>query len=129
MLLLRLKPHERSILASFADIEKARQAAQELQENGFETVQVDEVGQDPGEAADRIHNLITGDVPGLANVVLGTDLDGRDAAVLKAADPSASGMADGGELAMTRQVLVTVVAAEQDAPRAEAILRKHGGMF
>jgi hypothetical protein len=126
---VRLKPPQRSILAAFSDFKQAEQAAAELKENGFETVQIDEVRQDPGEPTDRIHNLLTGDVPGLGNVVLGTDFAGRDAAVLKAADPSASGMADGSKLEMTRHVLVTVVVEEKDYPRAEAIIRKHGGAY
>jgi len=126
---LRLEPPLRSILATFSSFDQAEKAVSELKKSGFETVQMDEVRMDPGEPTDAFHNLITGKVPGLGNVVLGTDFTNRDAAVLLAADPSASGMADGNEMAITRNVLVTVIADEKDLPAAEEILQKHGGIF
>lgn len=129
--MLQLEAHQRSLLAFFAERRQAEQAAQELRDNGFATVQVDQVEAGSGEAADRINNPITGDVPGLANMVLGTDLAGRDEAVLLAADPNVSGMADGSrqETEPGRRVLVTVVAEEKEIPRAKAIINKHGGLF
>lgn len=126
---MQLKPDQRSILAAFTDMKHAEKAAAELKENGFEMVQVDELQQEPGEPTDAFHYVISGDVPGLANVVLGTSLSSRDAAVLKAADPAASGMADGSRQPLTGQVLLTVVMDKKDESKAEAIIRKHGGNF
>ncbi len=126
---LRLEPPQRSILVTFSSFDQAEKAVAELREHGFEMVQIDEVSMDPGEPTDAFHNLITGKMPGLGNVVLGTDFTSRDAAVMLATDPSASGMADGSELEITRNVLVTVVADEKELPRARQILHRHGGIY
>jgi len=126
---LRLDGHERSILVFSANLPRAERAVKELKENGFMTVQVDKVKAGSGEASDRLYSPVTGQVPGLAHVVLGTDPAGRDEAVMQAAHPDVSGMADGSRQEPQRRVLVTVVAGEKEMPRAEAILKKHGGMW
>ncbi len=124
---MRLQSNERSILAAFSDSKQAEQAAAELKESGVEAIRVDELRQEPGEPTDGLHELITGAGDRMARA--GTSLSSRDVAVLKAADPDSSGMADGSQQEMSRPVLLTVVVDEKDFARAADIVRKHGGTF
>jgi hypothetical protein len=120
---------ERNILAGFRTIDAANNAAEQLRKAGFDTVQVDTIGQYPGDGVEKRMNPITGDIPGLGNLTLGADFpNARDSSVLAAADPAASGMSDGGQDTVGLSVLVTAVVPEERGDEATDMLRSHGGV-
>lgn len=119
---------ERNILAGFKSIDAAERAAQALKQSGYETIQVDGVGQYPGEGVEKVMNPISGEIPSLGNLTLDADFpNGRDASVLAAADPSASGMSDGGQDAIGSSILLTCVVPESQGDQATQIIRSFGG--
>lgn len=119
---------ERNILAGFKSLDAAERAAQALKQAGFQTIQVDGVGQYPGEGVEKVMNPITGEIPSLGNLTLDADFpNGRDASVLAAADPSASGMSDGGQDAIGSSILLTCVVPENQGDQATQLIRSFGG--
>ena len=75
-------------------------------------------------------NPITVEIPSLGNLTLAGDFpSGRDASVLAAVDPDASGMADRGDDNMNRSVLLTAVVPEERGDEATEIIRSFGGMI
>jgi hypothetical protein len=120
---------ERNILSGFRTMEDAEKAANLLRQSGFETVQVDMIGQFPGDGVERILNPISGDFPSLGNITLAADFpNSRDASVLAAASPDASGMADRGDDNLHANVLLTAVVPEDRGDEATNIIRDCGGM-
>ena len=120
---------ERNILAGFKSLDAAERAAQALQQAGFQTIQVDGVGQYPGEGVEKYLNPLTGKIPGLGNLTLDADFPtGRDSSILAAADPSASGMSDGGQDAIGASVLLTCVVPENQGNQATELIRSFGGV-
>ncbi|WP_139492478.1 hypothetical protein [Brevibacillus dissolubilis] len=124
---------ERNILAGFHTMDEADKAAEQLKQAGIDTVQVDQVGQYPGIGVEKVLNPITGEIPSLGNLTLSAEFpSGRDASILAAADPDASGLSDGrqGRLASnTTGILLTCVVAENRAAEAEQIISSNGGEF
>ncbi|MGZ0051459.1 hypothetical protein [Brevibacillus gelatini] len=121
---------ERNILAGFHTEDEARQAEKALRQAGFTTIQIDKVGQFPGDGIEQITNPVSGDFPGLGVLTLAGDFpSGPDARVLAAANPDASGMSDRGDDNLTRTVLLTAVVAEERGDEATAIIRSHGGQI
>lgn len=121
---------ERNILAGFHTEDEARQAEKALRQAGFTTIQIDKVGQFPGDGIEQITNPVSGDFPGLGVLTLAGDFpSGPDARVLAAANPDASGMSDRGDDNLTRTVLLTAVVAEERGDEAVAIIRSHGGQI
>lgn len=120
---------ERNILAGFHNEEEAAKAADALRKAGFTTVQIDRIGQFPGDGNEKIMNPITGEIPSLGTMTLAGDFpNGRDASVLAAASPDASGMADRGDDNLNRSVLLTAVVPEERGDEATEIIRSFGGM-
>ncbi|MBO8165109.1 MAG: hypothetical protein H0Z34_15610 [Brevibacillus sp.] len=118
---------ERNILAGFQSADNANKAAEQLRQAGFETVQVEIIDRYPGEGVEQVINPISGKIPSLGNLTLDADFpSGRDASVLAAADPSASGMADGGQ-DRNGSVLLTAVVPEERGDEAAEIIRSFGG--
>jgi len=121
---------ERNILAGFHTEDEAGKAKEALQHAGFSIISIDRVGQFPGDGNERIMNPITGEIPSLGNLTLAGDFpSGRDASVLAAVDPDASGMADRGDDNMNRSVLLTAVVPEERGDEATEIIRSFGGMI
>jgi hypothetical protein len=119
---------ERNILAGFRNEDAANAAAKQLQKAGFDTVQVEVIGRYPGEGIQKVTNPITGEIPNLGSLTLGADFPtGRDASILAAADPAASGMSDGGQETVGRSVLLTAVVPEDRADEATAIITAADG--
>ncbi|HZG15697.1 MAG TPA: hypothetical protein VE710_11830 [Candidatus Bathyarchaeia archaeon] len=119
---------ERNILAGFRSMDDANKAAQQLKQAGFQTVQVDNVGQYPGEGIPAYMNPITGRIPSLGDLTQGADFPtGRDASVMAAADPAASGMADKGDDPVRPTILLTAVVPENRGDEAANIIRSCGG--
>ncbi|MFP3391539.1 hypothetical protein [Brevibacillus sp. SIMBA_040] len=121
---------ERNILAGFHTEDEAGKAKEALQQAGFSIISIDRVGQFPGDGNERIMNPITGEIPSLGNLTLAGDFpSGRDASVLAAVDPDASGMADRGDDNMNRSVLLTAVVPEERGDEATEIITSCGGMI
>ncbi|GAA4724291.1 hypothetical protein [Brevibacillus fulvus] len=121
---------ERNILAGFRTMESAEQAAKQLQQAGFKTVQVSHIGEYPGGGLDQLTNPITGEIPSLGSLSLDADFpSGRNASILAAADPDASGLSDGGQDSVGPSFLLTAVVPENRSEEASQILRSCGGQF
>ncbi|MGB9802252.1 hypothetical protein [Desulfofundulus sp.] len=128
---MQLNSGERSILAYFPSSTKARRAIEELKAAGYETISLDRVSRFGVEDNAEVNYAIAGraeTITGLTLFSAGTDsLSNSESRVLKAADPSVSGMAahDYGT-AGGRAFLVTVVTSEDRVRGAVDILEKHG---
>ena len=116
----------RNILASFKTIEEAQQAAQELQNNGFNELQVDQISKYAGANLNDFTNPITSRFDSLTDLTLGS-LVNKDAEILNAVDVSASGLVDGAHMEINQNVLLTVVTDEAHAKKAEAIINQYNG--
>lgn len=129
---MQLGPGERSILAYFGSSREAQKAASELQNLGYEDVQVDRVSKFGVNYDDEYNNPIMGraeTVTGLTLYSANTDrFVSNDSRILMVSDPSVSGFA-GVELAGGTAFLVTVVTDEKQIQLAEEVLKKHGGKF
>ncbi|KQL46879.1 hypothetical protein AN963_18490 [Brevibacillus choshinensis] len=120
---------ERNILSGFHTEEDASKAADALRQAGFSIVQIDRVGQFPGDGNESIMNPISGEIPSLGIMTLAGDFpNGRDASILAAASPDASGMADRGDDNLNRSVLLTAVVPEERGDEATQIITSLGGM-
>lgn len=120
---------ERAILAGFHTVDAAEQAAQLLQQAGFKTVQVDQVGEYPGDGVEQRINPISGQIPSLGHLTLDAQFpNDRDASVLAAADPDASGMSGGGQ-ENSGNILLTAVVPEERGSEAEEIIKQAGGVI
>ncbi|RKN78969.1 hypothetical protein [Paenibacillus ginsengarvi] len=121
---------EKQILAYFKSREEAEGAAAKLKSLRIEDMRVDEIGRFPGEGSDRIENPVNADFSGLGYLTLGGDFPDRDAAVLAAADASASGMAVSGEDdTMGRNYLLTAVMDEDVHHQALRVVEQGGGLL
>ncbi|GMA50776.1 hypothetical protein GCM10025857_21330 [Alicyclobacillus contaminans] len=119
---------ERTILASFYSGAEAQKAADHIQAMGVETVQVDQLHALGGwTPPDRRYHPITGDVPSLSTLTLNTEPRTRDAGVLLAVDPAASGMSDGQGNITGRNFLLTVVCPEPLVDKAVEVIRTCNG--
>jgi len=120
---------ERNILAGFKTEEAAVRAGDKLRQAGFDIVQIDRIGQFPGDGVENILNPITGEIPSLAKMTTAGDFpSGRDASILAAANPDASGMADRGDDNLEASILLTAVVPEERGDEATDIIRACGGM-
>lgn len=118
---------ERTILASFRSAADAQAVADQLQAMGAGTTQVDELHAQPGLRPDRRAFPITGDIPSLASLTLNVDVRSRDAGVLLAADPSASGLSDGQGNVTGRNFLLTAICPESIVERAVQAIKDGDG--
>jgi len=118
---------ERTVLSSFYSQSDAEAAAIQIHELGVETVQVDELHRYPTHSVSRPLYTISGDIPSLASLTLHSTPYSRDAAVLLATDPSASGMADGRDNITGRNFLLTVVCPENDVESVVSIIKSTNG--
>ncbi|MCL6637899.1 MAG: hypothetical protein K6T26_08120 [Alicyclobacillus sp.] len=118
---------ERTILSSFLSEADAQQAAERIQALGVNVTQVDELHAFSGSPPPRRAFPISGKIAGLSSLTLNTVPLSRDASILLAADPSASGMADGADRVTGRNWLLTVVCPEELVDQAVAIIRESGG--
>lgn len=120
---------ERTIFGYFQTIDAARNAAQELEQLGFE-VDVSRFsplggGKDTdGDAT--FSNVFENPRMSLTETTLGGPEFDPDKSVMLAAHPDASGFAGGQAMSALEDVCVTVFASPERAPEAERILGKHG---
>jgi hypothetical protein len=120
---------EKNILAYFKSPEEAEAVAGRLKKLNPIDIAIDRIEKYPGDGVERAFNPISGDVPSLGKLTLDADYSGRSAAVLSAADPSASGMSGGGDDDLDgRDILLTVVVAEPSFEEAMRLIREGGGL-
>lgn len=121
---------DKNILAYFKSPEEAEGAAKKLEALRVSDLSIDRVDRYPGDGNEQIMNPITGDFEGLGELSLDGDFSDRSAAILAAADVSASGMSDGGQGGPTgRDVLLTVVVDEKVHHQAMQVIEQSGGMI
>jgi len=120
---------EKNVLAYFKSREEAESAAAKLKALRVEEMRIDHIGEFPGEGSDRIENPINGDFPGLGYLTLGGDFTDRNAAVLAAADPSASGMSGDDQQGLVgRNYLLTAVVDENIHRQVLRVVQECGGL-
>ncbi|MFC0212041.1 hypothetical protein ACFFK0_06170 [Paenibacillus chartarius] len=123
---------ERAILAYFQSPEQAEGVASKLKALRVETIQIDRISPYPSESdmgVDHVMNPLTSDFPGLGALTLNANFNSRDAAILAAASPAASGMSDGGAHPVTgRDILLTAVVNESVYEQAMSVIEQSGGM-
>lgn len=120
---------EKTILAYFKSPDKAQQAAATLKNMGITDLQVDRIHKYPGDGVGQFMNPLTGQTESLAELTLGVEETGPDTRAVMAADPSASGMSDGGNDIVTgHDILLTVVVDESLHHQALGILRESGAV-
>lgn len=123
---MRLPRGYRSVLATFEEGKGARAAAGELKALGLERVQVDRISPPPLEDVGRVSQPLSGGMESLASLTLGTDVDSPDQGVAMAADPSASGLAQG-PAAQRAEFLLTALVRTEQVEQALEVVRRHGG--
>lgn len=124
---MQLEKGERSIIAYFPSSTKGEKALKELKEAGYKDMGMRRVSA-YGTSYDAEYNNPINRAESLA--ALTTYSDGtmdRDAGILLAADPAASGLAGGGELVGKKAFSVVVVTNEEGIDKAVGILKKNGG--
>jgi hypothetical protein len=119
---------EKNILAYFKTYEEAEQTAKHLKSMGIHNIDIDRFSKYPGDGVEVINNPITSNISSLADLTSDTDVNGRDAGILAAADISASGMSDGGQEISGRDVLLTAIADEALLKQALNAIENAGGM-
>lgn len=118
---------ERTVLSSFYTQEEAKKAAERIEGIGVETTKVDELHAFGGIHAEQHAFPITGDIPSLASITLDTSIRSRDAGIMLAADPSASGMADREGNDIGRNWLLTVVCEDALVEEVVQIIKDGNG--
>jgi len=118
---------ERTVLASFYSEPEAQQAASQIHAMGVEVAQIDELHAYGGVTPNRRFYPISGDIPSLAELSLNAQVLSKDASVLLAADPAASGMADGRSNITGRNYLLTVICPEPLVDKAVQVIRTANG--
>lgn len=120
---------DKNILAFFHSHEEAENALHSMRKLKVVDSSIERISRYPGDGIERRMNPITGDFASLGNLTLDADYTNKSAAILTAADVSASGMSDGGQGGPTgRDVLLTVVVEQNDHEQALQIVNNHGGM-
>lgn len=126
---MRLEPGESSILATFHSFPQAEECKRALQAAGFETVQIDRIGEhgyNPEAAWHSPYHGLTTTIAGVTYEDTPAQFSGADTRPLLAAMPEASGMS-GPLTAQGHGVLLTAVVPEARREEAYRIIRRHGG--
>lgn len=118
---------ERTVLASFYSEEEAKQAAEQIKALGIEVAEVDQLHAYNGFTPEKRSFTISGDIPSLASLTLNTTPFSRDAGILMAADPSASGMSDGQDNITGRNYLLTVISPNETVPKVVSLIKSNRG--
>ncbi|MTI81717.1 MAG: hypothetical protein FH758_12725 [Firmicutes bacterium] len=129
---MKMEKGERSILAYFPSSNKAEKAAEALQQLGINEVQVDRVSRYGVENNDEINRAVSGKPTQTGLTLFSADvtdkLGSKDERILKAADPSVSGIGDTDYgVAGGRSFLVTAVTDEKHLDQAIKVVEEMGG--
>lgn len=125
---MRQDADRHTLLAFFSSRADAERAKEALEEAGFQGLQIDRVSRYGSEGASILTNPLTGNFTSLANLTLGGQDVGEDEGPLMAAGPPASGLAGGSDI-QEKGYLLTIVCPAKDLDRAQAIVRRQGGLF
>ncbi len=121
---------EKNILAYFKSPEEAQSVQAKLEALRAVAIRIDRFNRYPGEGTDHVQHPITGDVGSLADMTMGANVSSRSAGILAAADPSASGMSDGGQDELAgRDILLTAVMPEEVHHQALQVIEQAGGIY
>src|SRR5689334_4455 len=88
---------EKGILAYFKSPEEAEAVSRKLKALKVIDMQIDRISRYVGDPVDETMNPLTGNFTGLGGLVMDANETSDSAGILMAADPSASGMSDGGQ--------------------------------
>jgi len=118
---------ERSVLASFYSQEEAQHAATQIKQLGIEVASVDELHAYGGVAPAKRSFPLSGEIPSLASLTENAAVSSRDAGVLLAASPAASGMSGSDDASTGRNYLLTVVCPNQQVQQVVQMIKNcHG---
>jgi hypothetical protein len=120
---------EINILAYFKSREEAERAESQLKLMGVVDLRIDLVSLYPGDGIDVITDPSTGEIPSLAHLTLGAEIETRDHGILISTDVAASGMS--GELdEMTgRNFLLIAVVDQSIHEEALKVIEVNGGVI
>lgn len=118
---------ERSVFAAFYSEKEARAAEKKIRALGVVTTQIAPLTHYGNEDNNPQSIPIAGKISSLANLTLGTNPQSRDASILLASDPAASGMSDGQGEITGRNYLLTVVCNEPLVDRVVRIIKEENG--
>lgn len=116
---------ERSILSYFPSSGKAQDAKAELEQLGYQDMQIDRISRYPSDLRDSLNSPLSGDISSLTNLTQSTAAY-DDAAVLMSSDPAVSGMSSE-QIAGRHPFILTVVTDDEHVETAVQIIKKHGG--
>ena len=116
-----------TVLASFYSNEEATEAANQCRILGCEVAQVDELRAYTGVIPTKRTYPISGNIQSLSSLTLDVVAASRDASVLLAADPAASGLSDGQDNVTGRNYLLTVICEPGSVDSVVQIIRSHHG--
>ncbi|MCC3380092.1 hypothetical protein ACFQ5D_05720 [Paenibacillus farraposensis] len=122
---------EKNILAYFKSPEEAQEAAKKLEALRVADVSIDRFSRYPQQSTGNAGlPVLSGKITSLSSLTQGVDFTDASPAILAAADPSASGMSDGGQGGPTgRDILLTAVVDESIHHQAMSIVEQAGGML
>lgn len=120
---------EKNILAYFKSPEEAEGVSKKLQALRVVDMSIDRFSRYPDTSMYSTAGPFTGGITSLSSMAYGSLFNGETSAILAAADPSASGMSDGGQGGPTgRDILLTVVVEDESFDKAMKIIEEAGGM-
>lgn len=120
---------EKSVIAYFKTREEAEEAAHKLQALRALDTSVDTFSRFPGAAVTGSVAPVSGDISSLASLTLNANADTRDAGMLLAADPGASGLAGGSPTVTGRNYVLAAVVPEEAHHQALRVVEQSGGYF
>lgn len=124
---MKLQHGERSILAHFADAQAAHAALEELEQAGFDAIQLARVAETAASPEGGSQpTAIRGEESSLASAILEAGGLDRTSGILLAASPEVSGMS-APETDSLGPFLLTVVTQAERQSEAVAVIRRHGG--
>jgi hypothetical protein len=118
---------EKNMLAYFKTPEEAEKVGNQLASMGVTEYKIDRISKYPGDGIEEFTNPITSKISSLADLTQDTDISGRNAGILAAADVDASGMSDGGQEITGRDMLLTAVIDESLYEQALKVVENAGG--
>jgi hypothetical protein len=122
-------PMGKNILAYFKSPEEAEAVCAKLKALKVVDLRIDRISRYAGDPVDETMNPLTGNITGLGGLVMDADETSASAGILMAADPSASGMSDGGQGGPTgRDILLTAVVDEQIHQKVLRLVTECGGL-
>lgn len=119
---------DKNILAYFNTPEQAQQVAAKLSSLKLESISIDRFSRYPGEGSNE--SILNSAMDSLSSATLHGSFTSASSGILAAADPSASGMSDGGAGGPTgKDILLTVVVDESVHHEALRIIEESGGLI